>query len=85
MLYSNKIKKAMNLAYMKHHNQFDKAGYPYIAHVLHIAEHMSDEDTTIVALLHDILEDTQVKEKELEEWLYVNIIDTKSLKTSFSL
>lgn len=82
MLYSDKIKKAMNLAYIKHHNQFDKAGYPYIAHLLHIAERMSDEDTTIVALLHDILEDTQVKEKDLEELGFSkNIIEAIKLLT----
>lgn len=82
MLYSDKIKKAMNLAYIKHHKQFDKAGYPYITHLLHIAERMSDEDTTIVALLHDILEDTQVKEKDLEELGFSkNIIEAIKLLT----
>ena len=28
---------------------------------------MNDENTTIIALLHDVLEDTEVKESELEK------------------
>lgn len=60
MLYSENIKKAMNVAYQAHHGQFDKNGYPYIAHPLHVAESMIDETSTIVALLHDVVEDTDV-------------------------
>lgn len=60
-------KKAMKLAYNKHHHQFDKAGYPYFAHVLHIAERMNTEEETIAALLHNILEDTEVSQKEIED------------------
>ena len=67
MLYSDNIRKAMLLAYSKHHNQLDKGGYPYIAHLLYLAESMDDEESTIVALLHDILEDTDCTLKELQQ------------------
>ena len=31
---------------------------PYVFHPFHVAEQMTDEATTIVALLHDVVEDT---------------------------
>lgn len=57
MIYSKKIREAAELAYMCHGMQKDKAGYPYIMHPLHLAEQMDDEDSVIVALLHDTVED----------------------------
>lgn len=57
MLYSANIKRAMLFACNIHKNDYDKAGYPYIHHVMHVAEQMHTEDETIVALLHDVLED----------------------------
>jgi len=58
MIYSTKTKLAMQLAYRAHAGQTDKAGWPYFHHPLHIAEQMKDEASTIVALLHDVVEDT---------------------------
>ena len=48
----------MKLCYKAHHGQVDKSGLPYVHHPLHLAEQMDDEDSTIVALLHDVVEDT---------------------------
>ena len=62
MLYSPDIKRAMLFAYNIHKKQFDLAGYPYIHHVLHIAEQMDTEKGVIVALLHDVLEDSGDRE-----------------------
>lgn len=66
MIYSEMIKHAMNLAYCAHDGQSDRNNYPYIAHPLHLAESMGDEASTIVALLHDVVEDTKVTFEELE-------------------
>lgn len=60
MIYTDATERAMKLAYEKHEGAQDKAGLPYIFHPLHVAEQMDDEDSTVVALLHDILEDTDV-------------------------
>lgn len=49
----------MKLCYEAHKDQVDKRGIPYIYHPIHLAEQMSDEDTTVVALLHDVVEDTE--------------------------
>lgn len=60
MIYSQKINKIMQLVYDLHSGQKDKSGVPYIYHVIHVAEQMNTEDETIVALLHDTLEDTEL-------------------------
>lgn len=51
-------KKAMKLAYEAHQGQRDKNGMPYIFHPMHLAEQMTDENATVCALLHDVVEDT---------------------------
>ena len=45
--------------------QYDKSGLPYITHPLHVAESMESEDECVVALLHDVLEDTDYTVKDL--------------------
>lgn len=65
MIYTKLTKNAMNLAYIKHANQLDKAGLPYVFHPLHVAEQMDDEASTVVALLHDVLEDTDTAVNEI--------------------
>lgn len=51
-------KIALKMCFEAHKNQVDKSGMPYVFHPFHLAEQMQDEDTTTVALLHDIVEDT---------------------------
>jgi len=58
MIYTPMTKKALRLCYEAHAGQLDKSGMPYVLHPVHLAEQMTDEDTTIVALLHDVVEDT---------------------------
>lgn len=48
----------MKIAYTAHQDQVDHSGLPLVMHVLHIAEDMPDEDTTVTALLHKILDTT---------------------------
>jgi (p)ppGpp synthase/HD superfamily hydrolase len=58
MIYTPMTKKALKLCFDAHKDQVDKSGLPYVFHPFHLAEQMTDEDTTIVALLHDVVEDT---------------------------
>lgn len=67
MIYTPMTKKAMKLCYTAHRDQVDKSGMPYVFHPIHLAEQMEDEDTTIVALLHDVVEDTPVTFADLAE------------------
>ena len=60
MIYTQWTKRAMQIAYDAHKNQKDKSGLPYIFHPIHLAEQMHDENSTIVALLHDVVEDTNI-------------------------
>ena len=58
MIYTALTKKAMKISFEAHKDQVDKCGIPYVYHPFHIAEQMTDEITTCVALLHDVIEDT---------------------------
>lgn len=58
MIYTPKTKQALKLCFEAHKNQVDKSGMPYVFHPFHVAEQMTDEISTIVALLHDVVEDT---------------------------
>ncbi len=58
MIYTPQTKKAVNLMFEAHKEQRDKSGLPYVFHPFHLAEQMEDETTTVVALLHDVVEDT---------------------------
>ena len=58
MLYTEQTKKALKLCFEAHKDQVDKSGMPYVFHPFHLAEQMDTEETTVVALLHDLVEDT---------------------------
>lgn len=67
MIYTKMTKLALKLCFEAHKNQVDKSGMPYVFHPFHLAEQMSDESTTVVALLHDIIEDTDYTINDLRE------------------
>ena len=58
MIYTEQTKKALKLCFQAHRDQVDKSGMPYVFHPFHLAEQMTDEATTVTALLHDVVEDT---------------------------
>ncbi len=66
MLYTALTIKAMRIAYEAHKEQYDKGGVPYIFHPYHIAEQLTEEYDICVALLHDVVEDTEVTLSDLE-------------------
>lgn len=49
---------ALIIAREAHKNQIDKASDPYINHPIFVASLVDSEDEKVVALLHDVLEDT---------------------------
>ena len=65
MEYTQLTKKALLISFNAHKNQVDKSGIPYVYHPYHLAEHMDDEYTICVALLHDVIEDTDITLEEL--------------------
>jgi (p)ppGpp synthase/HD superfamily hydrolase len=54
------LNRAIIMATHAHAFQVDKGGAPYILHPLRLMMQMSDEDERIVALLHDVFEDTSI-------------------------
>ena len=66
MIYTDKTKRAIKLCFEAHAGQVDKSDLPYAHHPLHLAEQMDDEDSTITALLHDVVEDTEYTFDDLE-------------------
>ena len=67
MIYTDLTKKALKLCFEAHKEQTDKSGMPYVFHPFHLAEQMADEATTVVALLHDVVEDTELTFEDLEK------------------
>ena len=65
MIYTALTKKAMKVAYEAHHGQTDRSGTPYIFHPFHVAEQMDDELSVCTALLHDVVEDTEITFEDL--------------------
>ena len=54
------LEDAISLAAQAHKGQRDKAGQPYILHVLRVMLRQSDETARIAGVLHDVVEDTGI-------------------------
>jgi GTP diphosphokinase / guanosine-3',5'-bis(diphosphate) 3'-diphosphatase len=59
------LEKAIAIAAQAHAGQTDKGGAPYILHCLRVMMSVDSLDEKIVAVLHDVLEDTDVTASEL--------------------
>ncbi len=54
------LEKAILIAVKAHQGQVDKGGNPYILHPLRVMFSMKNENEKICAVLHDVVEDTNV-------------------------
>lgn len=62
------LSKAIAIAAKAHEGQVDRGGAPYILHPLRVMLAVGpDEDRQIAAVLHDVLEDTDVTVKDLAD------------------
>lgn len=59
------FEKAIMIATKVHAGQKDKAGAPYLLHVLRVMMSVEKMDERIVALLHDVVEDSETTIEEL--------------------
>lgn len=66
--------KAMNIATRAHEGQKDKAGAPYLLHVLRVMMRVENMDEKIVALLHDVVEDSEITIEDLAKEGFSNKI-----------
>ena len=60
------LEKAIALAATQHAGQLDKGGQPYILHPLRLMLQFSNPTLQIIAVLHDILEDTGTTAEDLK-------------------
>lgn len=82
MIYTAETKKALKLCFEVHKNQLDKGGMPYVFHPFHLAEQMQDEVTMVVALLHDVIEDSDYTLEDLSNIGFgVEVIEALALLT----
>ena len=82
MIYTPMTKIALKLCFEAHKDQIDKSVMPYVFHPFHLAEQMADENTTIVALLHDVIEDTEYTLDDLRKFGFAeDVLSAISLMT----
>jgi (p)ppGpp synthase/HD superfamily hydrolase len=61
------LEKAIEIALKAHKGQRDKAGEPYIGHLLRVMHAGKTEDEKICGVLHDLIEDTDWTFDELRK------------------
>jgi len=61
------IERALQIALLAHEGQKDKEGQPYILHPLRVMHGVHGEQAQIVAILHDVIEDTKVTADNLRQ------------------
>ncbi|MDR2647684.1 MAG: HD domain-containing protein [Oscillospiraceae bacterium] len=59
------LNKAIEIAAKAHAEQVDKGGNPYILHPLRVMLNCEDETARICAVLHDVIEDTDITPDDL--------------------
>jgi len=59
------LEHAIAIAKRQHAGQLDKAGRPYIEHPLRVMRAMSNDAERIVAVVHDVIEDTDLTLNQL--------------------
>lgn len=76
------LEKALQIAAEAHAGTLDKSGVPYILHPLGVMHRVSDPDARIVAILHDVVEDTSVSFDDLQRAGFsTTILDALKLVT----
>ena len=82
-LVQEMIEKAYRFAMKAHEGQIDKGGKPYIDHVMYVASKFVDNhELRIVAMLHDVVEDTKYSIEDIEsEGFSKDIIDALKIIT----
>lgn len=61
------LKRAIEIATTAHRGQVDKAGEPYLKHPLRVMERVNTVCEKICAVLHDVLEDSEITLSDLRD------------------
>ena len=70
----NSIKIALKIAEYAHKDQVDKAGVSYINHPIMVSKLCKSKKAKIVALLHDVIEDSNVTIDDLKPYFTNDIL-----------
>lgn len=70
------LEEAIRFAAAAHEGQRDKSGAPYIFHTIRVASTFSDETMQVIAVLHDVIEDTPCTHTDIERVFSIRIADT---------
>ena len=62
--------KTLELVLKLFNGKLDKSNIPYVVHLMKVYEGVFNYNEKIVALLHDVLEDTDIKIEDLKEFGY---------------
>lgn len=63
----NALERAIQIASLAHAGQIDKGGEPYILHPLRVMFRMTTQELKVVAVLHDVVEDSEWTIEALEK------------------
>lgn len=66
--------RAFELAFAAHRGQTDKLGEPYCTHLVRVADRLDEPTCQIVALLHDVVEDTATSLDDLARMFNPEIV-----------
>ena len=80
LLDLGRIRTAFELAASAHENQKRKDGSPYVTHTVAAAEIIvdmggMDEDSIVAALLHDVIEDTNISHEDVQKQFGPSVAD----------
>lgn len=76
------IQRALEIMFQAHKYQKDKAGQPYVFHPYWVALQLDSEDEICTALLHDVIEDSDVSLEDLKnEGFSEQVLEALSLLT----
>ncbi len=73
--------KAIRIAVNAHYGQKDKGGDPYIFHPFRVMNACSSLEAKIVAVLHDVVEDTDIEMDFISAEFPIEIVDALKLLT----
>ncbi len=63
----NALEKSEEIIKNLFSDKLDKGGYPYLDHLYEVSNRVSGENTKIIGLLHDVIEDTNMTAEDLKE------------------
>lgn len=76
------IKLAVSIAVEAHADHVDKGGAPYVSHVMRVADKVKGRDAIAVAVLHDVIEDSEISFDELlRRGIPLNVVELVAVLT----